>query len=168
MRKRLVVQSVSITTTSQRELCLTGPALVIDGDTIIVAGERLRLHGIDAPELEQTFWYRGRQLACGAMAMAALQTLTVGVELTCRIAEYDMYGRLIAKCFSPDGVDIGRRLVLAGWALAYRQFSLDYADAEDEARQAERGMWGGSFMMPWRWRASMAKAQQDRQIERVD
>ena len=168
MRERLVVKSVSISTTTQRELCLNGPATVIDGDTIIVADERLRLHGIDAPELDQTFWYRGQQILCGTMAMAALQALTVGIELTCRIVEYDVYGRLVAKCYSPNGVDIGGRLVLAGWALAYRHFSMDYVDAEDEARQAERGLWGGSFMMPWRWRQKMAQAHQEGQIERVD
>ena len=40
--------------------CLVGAAKVIDGDTIIVAGETIRLHGIDAPEVDQTFWWRGR------------------------------------------------------------------------------------------------------------
>jgi len=157
MRKRLVVQVSSIATSNGDGLTLSGSASVIDGDTLVVAGERIRLHGIDAPELDQTFWYRGQQLACGTMALAALQVLTAGVELTCRIVEYDIYGRLIGKCFAPNGVDIGQRLVLAGWALAYRHFSLDYVDAEDEARQAERGLWGGSFMMPWKWRVSMAQ-----------
>jgi endonuclease YncB( thermonuclease family) len=53
MRKRLVVQVSSVSRSSEKVLTLRGPASVIDGDTIVVAGERIRLHGIDAPELEQ-------------------------------------------------------------------------------------------------------------------
>jgi endonuclease YncB( thermonuclease family) len=75
------------------------------------------------------------------MALAALEALTAGVSLRCEVVERDRHGRLVAKCFSPDGVDIGRRLVSAGWALAYRRYSTDYVDAEDEARRARRGMW---------------------------
>jgi hypothetical protein len=61
---------------------------------------------------------------------------------------------MVAKVFSPNGVDIGRRLVSAGWALAYRRYSKDYVDAEAEARKAKRGMWRGTFVKPWEWRAS--------------
>ena len=60
---------------------------------------------------------------------------------------------MVAKVFSHDGVDIGRRLVLAGWALAYRQYSTDYVDAEAEARRARRGLWRGTFAKPWEWRS---------------
>jgi len=154
MLRRLVVILSGISKSSWRADCLIGPAWVIDGDTIIVAGERVRLHGIDAPELDQTLWYRGQKLACGAMALAALEALTAGVKLRCEAVERDRHGCLIAKCFSPNGIDVGRRLVSAGWALAYRQYSMDYVDAEDEARKAGRGMWRGSFMKPWVWRAS--------------
>jgi endonuclease YncB( thermonuclease family) len=133
---------------------LTGPAKVIDGDTIVVAGQLVRLHGIDAPELEQTFWWRGQQMVCGTMALAALDALTAGVKVRCEAIERDRHGRLVAKVFSPNGVDIGRRLVSAGWALAYRRYSKDYVDAEDEARKGKRGMWRGTFAKPWEWRAS--------------
>jgi endonuclease YncB( thermonuclease family) len=47
-------------------------------------------------------------------------------------------------------------LVSAGWALAYRRYSMDYVDAEDEARKAKRGMWSGSFVKPLIWSASAA------------
>lgn len=146
-----------ITSLGRRANCLTGPAWVIDGDTIVVAGERVRLHGIDAPELDQTFWCRGQELACGAMAMAALEALTAGVKLRCEVIERDHHGRLVAKCFSPNGIDIGRRLVSAGWALAYRRYSMDYVDAEKEACRAKRGLWRGRFSKPWVWRAEAAR-----------
>lgn len=135
---------------------LSGAATVIDGDTIVVAGQLVRLHGIDAPELDQTFWWRGQQVACGTMSLAALEALTAGVKVRCEAIERDRYGRLVAKCYSPNGIDIGRRLVSSGWALAYRRYSLDYVDAETEARRARRGMWRGRFEKPWVWRASAA------------
>ena len=71
----------------------------------------MRLHGIDAPELDQTFWWRGQKLVCGTMALAALEALTAGVKLRCQVVERDRHGRLVAKVFSPNGVDIGRGLV---------------------------------------------------------
>ncbi len=157
MLRHLVVNLFGISRFGWQIDCLTGPAWVIDGDTIMVLGERVRLHGIDAPELDQTFWCRGQTLPCGAMALAALEALTAGVKLRCEAVERDRHGRLIAKCFSPNGIDGGRRLEAAGWALAYRQYSMDYIDAEEEACKAKRGMWRGSFMNPWVWRASAAQ-----------
>jgi hypothetical protein len=69
------------------------------------------------------------------MALAALEALTAGVKLRCEPVEHDRHGRIVAKVFSPNGVDISRRLVSAGWAPAYRRYSMDYVDAEDEARR---------------------------------
>jgi endonuclease YncB( thermonuclease family) len=155
MRKGLGVDLSYISEANLPVKCLEGPAMVIDGDTIIVAGERVRIHGIDAPELDQTFWCRGQTLPCGVMASAALETLITGINLRCDVIERDQHDRLVAKCFSPNGIDVGRRLVLAGWALAYRYFSTDYVEVEDEARKAERGLWRGSFLKPWRWRESI-------------
>jgi endonuclease YncB( thermonuclease family) len=88
------------------------------------------------------------------MSLAALEALIAGVKVRCEVVERDRHGRLVAKVFSPNGVDIGRRLVSAGWALAYRRYSKDYVEAEAEARKAKRGMWRGTFVRPWEWRAS--------------
>jgi len=54
---------LAILTFRRRMDRLTGAAKVIDGDTIVVAGQLVRLHGIDAPELDQTFWWRGQHIA---------------------------------------------------------------------------------------------------------
>jgi endonuclease YncB( thermonuclease family) len=75
------------------------------------------------------------------MSLAVLEALIAGVKVRCEVIERDRHGRPVAKVFSPDGVDIGRRLVSAGWALAYRRYSMDYVAAEDEARKNRRGMW---------------------------
>jgi endonuclease YncB( thermonuclease family) len=119
-----------------------------------VAEQLIRLHGIDAPELDRPFWWQGQKLMGGMMALAALEVLTSGVKVGCEVVERDRHGRIVAKVFAPGGVDVSRRLVSAGWALAYRRYSTDYIGAEDEAREAKRGMWRGSFIKPWVWRAS--------------
>ena len=59
MLGRLATGLVAILTFSRRTDRLTGPAKVIDGDTIVVAGRLVRLHRkVHAPELGQTFWWR--------------------------------------------------------------------------------------------------------------
>jgi endonuclease YncB( thermonuclease family) len=88
------------------------------------------------------------------MSLAALEALIAGDKVRCQVVERDRHGRLVAKVFSPNRVDIGRRLVSAGWGLAYRRYSMDYLAAEHEARKARRGMWRGTFVKPWEWRAS--------------
>jgi endonuclease YncB( thermonuclease family) len=80
---------------------LTGPAKVIDGDTIVVAGQMVRLHGIDAPELDQPLWWQGQKLMGGMMALAALEVLTAGVEVRCKAVERDRHGRIVANVFAP-------------------------------------------------------------------
>ena len=96
---------------------ITGPARVIDGDTIEVAGERIRLHGIDAPEMDQTCEWPDSTIACGAIAKAELADAIAGAEVRCEERDRDRYGRIVAVCHA-SGHDIGRAMVDAGWALA--------------------------------------------------
>jgi endonuclease YncB( thermonuclease family) len=86
---------IAILTFRRRSVSLTGPAKVIDGDTIVVAGQLVRLHGIDAPEIDQTCWWRGEKIACGTMSMAALEALIAGVKVRCEVVERDRHGRLL-------------------------------------------------------------------------
>jgi endonuclease YncB( thermonuclease family) len=137
MLGRLAASLIAIVTFRRRTDCL-----IIDGDTIVVADQLVKLHCIDAPELDQTFWWRGQQIECGTMSLAALEALTAGVKVRCEIVERDRQGRLVAKVFSPNGVDIGRRLVAAGWALAYRRYSKDYVDIENEPARPGAGCGG--------------------------
>ncbi len=130
---------------------LSGQARIIDGDTLAVAGERIRLNGIDAPESRQTCGRDGRQWACGKASTQALHRLIGPNEVLCRIDRRDKYGRGIGACFV-NGRDLQHELVRQGLALAYRRYSTRYVPAEDEAREAQRGLWSGSFIEPWRWR----------------
>jgi endonuclease YncB( thermonuclease family) len=86
---------IAILTFRRRTDRLTGPAKVIDGDTIVVADQLVRLHSIDAPELDQTFWWPGQHMACGTMSLAALEALIAGVKVRCEVVERDRHGRLV-------------------------------------------------------------------------
>jgi endonuclease YncB( thermonuclease family) len=131
---------------------IAGVASVIDADTIEIHGERIRLHGIDAPESSQTCLdLAGREWRCGQAAALALQDLIGRRTVTCDERDVDRYARIVGRCLVGE-VDINEWLVAQGLALAYRRYSLDYVAAEDEARAAGRGMWAGTFDPPWEWR----------------
>ena len=131
---------------------ISGPARVIDGDTIEIQDQRFRLHGIDAPERGQTCMLQGRRYPCGIDATESLRKLVRGKQVTCNATDRDRYGRTVAVCVIPGGIELGRTMVRLGWALAYRRFSLDYVREEDEARQKKLGIWRGQFRPPWEWR----------------
>ncbi|MCE2920360.1 MAG: thermonuclease family protein [bacterium] len=130
---------------------LQGEARAIDGDTLQVGDTRLRLHGIDAPELRQTCEdSSGEAWACGRRAASELAAVAGG-EVHCISRERDRYQRLVATCWAA-GRDVGQSLVAHGWAVAYRRFSVDYISDENLARYLAQGMWAGRFEMPWEWR----------------
>ena len=133
---------------------ITGTARVIDGDTIDVAGERIRLHGIDAPEARQTCIADERVWQCGKRATAALAAFIGGAPVSCRAQGEDRYGRTVAVCVVL-GQDLGAWLVRNGWAIAYRRFSLVYIGDETEARAAQAGIWRGAVVLPWEWRKGL-------------
>ena len=130
---------------------LSGTPRVIDGDTIELAGERVRLHGIDTPEAQQLCEAEGTEYRCGDMATAYLVSLTLGNQVSCEGAKSDRYKRLIAVCYV-EGDDLNAALVRAGWAVAYRRYSIDYVNEEEAAQSEGIGMWRGGFQMPWDWR----------------
>jgi endonuclease YncB( thermonuclease family) len=128
-----------------------GEAQVIDGDTLQVAGERVRLHGIDAPERKQGCSLSGVGYACGQAATRSLTGATAGKVITCKGEKRDRYGRLVAVCFAGED-DLNAKMVRDGWALAYRRYGKDYVPQETQARAAGSGMWQGQFVEPWEWR----------------
>jgi endonuclease YncB( thermonuclease family) len=133
---------------------LTGQASIIDGDTLEVHGTRIRLWGIDAPESNQLC--RGDdslQYRCGAKAANELDAFIARRPVDCSRVNLDQYGRTVAVC-SIDGVDLGEWLVRNGLALDWPKYSKGkYDGAQRDAEHAGRGMWAGSYVEPWLFRA---------------
>jgi endonuclease YncB( thermonuclease family) len=139
---------------------VTGTARVIDGDTIEIAGQRIRLHGIDAPESRQLCRLDGNPWQCGKEATNALADKIARQPVTCEDLGRDRYERIIGRC-TVAGEDIESWMVVNGWAVAYRRFSLDYVEEEADAQAARRGIWAGEFVKPWEWRQGKRIAAND-------
>src|SRR5262249_50788515 len=131
---------------------VVGVASVIDGDTIEIHGQRVRLYGIDAPEAGQTCNLEGRPWGCGGAAANALAGRIGRRTVTCAPRDRDRYGRLVAGC-SVAGASISAWMVREGWAVAYRRYSQDFVADEAVARSAKRGIWRSAFLLPWAGRA---------------
>lgn len=125
---------------------------VSDGDSLRSGVLKIRLHGIDAPELKQTcIDNQGASWPCGRAAREAMAEIATTAPLRCVLMDVDRYGRLIMRCFA-GRTDIAEHLVANGLALAYRRYSTDYVAAETTARRHRRGVWSGEFEAPWDWR----------------
>lgn len=120
---------------------------VIDGDSLMVGGTEVRLHGIDAPEYKQ-FCYRedGSKYRCGIDAGDFLRAQIKG-KVRCEVKAKDRYKRSVAVCYA-DGEDLNRKMVENGWAVAYTNYGDEYQNAEDKAREEKAGIWQGKFMKP--------------------
>jgi endonuclease YncB( thermonuclease family) len=130
---------------------------VIDGDTLEISAETIRLWGIDAPEDGQTCRRAETSYDCGAEALAALSRLVSGRAVRCEARYKDRYGRTVARCFI-GGVDLGGELVRLGWALDYERYSKGhYRQNQVEAKAKGRGLWSGEFAPPWEWRHPSSK-----------
>jgi len=134
----------------QRKEVLVGAARVVDGDTLALRGDRVRLIGMDAPELAQTCERKGKSWPCGATARVALVEMLQRGDLFCTSSSRDGYGRRLARC-TVGGVDLGERMVRLGLAVATDG---SYAAAEAEARAARHGLWAGPFQPPKEYRAA--------------
>jgi endonuclease YncB( thermonuclease family) len=135
---------------------ILGQARIIDGDTLEIADERIRLIGIDAPEDGQTCLDGAREWPCGDFATAALQGFTEGAEIRCEVYGRDRYQRALAVCYAGE-VDLNGAMVESGAALAwYPEHSAvagpSYATEQTAAKAARGGMWRGEFTPPWEWR----------------
>lgn len=142
---------------------ISGRAAVIDGDTLEIAGERVRLEGIDAPEAGQTCG--GGWLGtwdCGRAATDQLRWLVGGRQVACERAGRDTYGRVLGWC-SADGRDINAEMVRTGHAWAFVRYSTRYQALEAEAQRARAGIWKGEAEPAWvyreqRWRLAQTQA----------
>ncbi len=133
-------------------LPIAGRAHVVDGDSLEVAGRRIRLFGIDAPESRQDCRDgRGRFYACGMKARDALASAIGGGAVACTPVG-ESYDRDVAICIA-GGRDLSETMVRQGHALELAQHSRGrYTAAERDARAGRRGLWAGDFERPAQWR----------------
>jgi endonuclease YncB( thermonuclease family) len=132
---------------------ISGVARVVDGDTIRLGDTRIRLHGIDAPESDQSCNARdGGTWPCGKEATRVLSDMLAGHVVTCEPTTLDRYGRTVARCFL-GGADIQADMVHRGLAWAFVKYSRDYVGQEAEARAAGLGVWQAETTPAWDYRA---------------
>ncbi len=127
---------------------------VVDGDTVVLVIDaekiKIRLEGIDAPEMDQPF---------GREAKAALQMAVDGRAVYVCVKERDKYGRLVGVILA-DATDINARMVMLGFAWHCKFFNKSplLAKLEAKARSQKRGLWEkGEPVAPWDWRYKQKK-----------
>jgi endonuclease YncB( thermonuclease family) len=116
-----IIAALMITTASAEPLSITGPARVVDGDTLVVGTTRVRLKGVDAAE-------RGTDL--GEAARIVMETIVGGGPLTCRLTGEKTWRREVGFCFTSDGTDINREIIEQGAALACPRYDTRYVKFE--------------------------------------
>ena len=124
---------------------------VVDGDTIVLNGEKIRFSGIDSPELKQTCMNGDQKVFCGIFAKMLLIKKIGNKTPKCISEEKDAYKRTLAECFI-NGESLSGFLVRSGYAFAYRKYSKKFIEDEEFAKKNKLGMWSMKFEYPWDFR----------------
>ena len=142
---------------------IIGIPKIVDGDTVYINNYKIRLEGIDAPEMRQkckkekfkissiigyTFY---EDYFCGKHSKDNLAAKVNGSKIKCISFTKDKYKRYLAKCFK-DKTNLNRWMVRNGYAVAYRRYSKEYIPDEDFAKENKLGLWQGKFLNPEKWR----------------
>lgn len=149
----MIAAALILLTTPVMAQEVSGPARAADGDSLDLSGIAVRLYGVDAPELMQTCERGGTTWHCGKEAASKLASLVGGVSVVCDQKDIDDYGRIVATCRAGK-IDLAGAMIDAGLAIALPHFTDRYVGAETRAREARRGLWGGTFQMPSEYRAA--------------
>ena len=162
MINRIIIIFLFLLSNSMAEE-ISGIPKVVDGDTININNYKIRLEGIDAPEMKQkckknsfkisflisfTFY---KDYNCGKVSKEKLITKINNSEVKCISTSKDRYKRYIATCFK-EKININQWMVRNGHAIAYRRYSKKYVPDEDFAKENKLGLWQGKFMSPEKWR----------------
>ena len=119
---------------------ISGEAQAVDAGTIEINGERIRLHGIQTPDIDLICDWSGKPVECGAIAKAALMDLITGAPVTCEVTGARVQDTVVAVC-QAQGFDVGANMVHTGWAFADREVTDIYLAIEDKAKAGRRGLW---------------------------
>ena len=136
---------------------------IVDGDTIVIEGTKIRFSGIDAPES----FYKGKNqrcifnhliVNCGELAKKFLVELIDKKEVICKLEKNpDRYNRKLGECFI-DGISISSLMVKNGYAFDYPKYSKKkFAKDQKHARENKLGLWKMKFEFPWNFREKIRK-----------
>lgn len=145
---RLSLALILLAAPAVAETVMSGNPRVIDGDTIVLAGQSLRLAGIDAPEMSQPV---------GPASRDALVAIIAGREVVCAWDGSGVYGRPLATCAPVlasgrvSAVSVNALMVRAGWAAAGLPYGYEFERQQSLAMAGCRGMWAAAGL-PWCWR----------------
>ena len=148
MKKLLVILILSLFSCN---ISFAGSLNVVDGDTIVLNGEKIRFSGIDTPELKQTCMDKDQEVLCGVLAKVLLIEKIGSKTPTCISEGKDMYKRTLAECFVDDE-SLSSFLVRSGYAFAYRKYSKKFVEDEEFAKKNKLGLWSMKFQFPWDFR----------------
>ena len=124
---------------------------IVDGDTIVLNGEKICFKGIDTPELKQTCIQDDKKINCGMHAKLLLVKKIGNNTPECISEGKDVYKRTLAECFI-NGESLSSFLVRSGYAFAYRKYSKKFIKDEEFAKANKLGMWAMTFQYPWDFR----------------
>ena len=139
------------------ERTIAGEAQVLDGDSLVVGGVRIRILDVDAPEsgqfcfaksgpVDQSAWH------CGRQAARALSDAIGDQEVSCDVTGQGIRKAWLARC-SVAGQDLAQWLAANGWAVPAPDCKCEVVrSASDQARVEGIGIWSSAFTMPWDWR----------------
>jgi len=153
MKKIIFIICVILFSTSTNSFSKTiiGNARVIDGDTININNNKIRLHGIDAPETKQTCKLDSVDWFCGKQSTEELKKIINDQSVECTVSDIDIYNRYVAICLVNE-LNLNQWMVKNGWAIAYRYYSTDYIIEEKYARDNKIGIWKSEFLKPYQYR----------------
>lgn len=134
----------------------SGAAEALDGGHLRVAGEVVRLYGMEGLELEQECHSGGQLWPCGARAREELAHRIADRTVRCRVQRRNIDGETLAVCFV-GMADVAHDLVESGWALADLAAPERYGGAENQARERLLGIWRSIFTTPTYWRLSHSR-----------
>ena len=125
-----------------------GVPVITDGDTIKILNNKIRLHGIDAPEKNQKCTNNKKEYYCGMVAtMALIKKIDKNIVKCLTQKNKDRYNRFIGVCFIGQE-NLNKWLVRSGNAVAYKRYSRDYILDEEFAKTNKLGLWSGTFLKP--------------------
>ena len=140
-----------------------GTPKIIDGDTVHINSKKIRLEGIDAPEIRQQcqkvflkisaiigFSFK-KNYSCGVISKKKLVNKIKTSQINCISSGRDRYKRYLATCYK-DRINLNKWMVRNGLAVAYKRYSKDYLGDEVYAKENKLGLWKGSFIRPEKWR----------------